>query len=55
MTELDLLIRGATVYPGDAVPFEGDVGVTDGAISLVTLCHKDSAPPDAGGSSRGEA
>ncbi len=24
---LDLLIRGATVYPGDAPPFVGDVGV----------------------------
>ena len=28
MTALDLLIRGATVYPGDAPPFEGDVGVS---------------------------
>ena len=31
---LDLLIRGATVYPGDAPPFEGDVGVRGGTISL---------------------
>ena len=47
MTAFDLLIRGATVYPGDAASFEGDVGVTNGAISLVTLWHKDSTPPDA--------
>ena len=33
---LDLLIRGATVYPGDAPAFRGDVGVQDGAIGLVT-------------------
>ena len=47
MTTLDLLIRGATVYPGDAPPFEGDVGVSGGAVSLVTLCHEDSPPPEA--------
>ena len=40
MTALDLLIRGATVYPGDAPPFEGDVGVSGGAISLVTPCRR---------------
>jgi N-acyl-D-amino-acid deacylase len=32
---LDLLIRGATVYPGDAPSFPGDVGVEDGEIALV--------------------
>ena len=41
--DLDLLIRGATVYPGDAPPFEGDVGVRGGEIVLVTNCHKDDA------------
>ena len=35
MAGLDLLIRGATVYPGDAPPFEGDVGVRGGTIDLV--------------------
>ena len=50
MTALDLLIRGATVYPGDAPPFEGDVGVSGGAISLVTLCARGFA---AAGSARG--
>ena len=34
MTALDLLIRGATVYPGDAAPFEGDVGVTAAPSAL---------------------
>lgn len=32
---LDLLIRGATVYPGDAPSFRGDVGVDDREIALV--------------------
>ena len=32
---LDLLIRGATVYPGDAPSFRGDVGVDDREIVLV--------------------
>src|SRR5262249_4571488 len=40
---LDLLIRGANVYPGDGAPFEGDVGVREGAIELVTPWHKDVA------------
>ncbi len=43
MTALDLLIRGAEVYPGDAAPFLGDVGVADGSIVLVTDRHKDDA------------
>ena len=38
---LDLLITGATVYPGDAPPFVGDVGVAGDAIDLVTNCHED--------------
>ena len=44
---LDVLIRAATVYPGDATPFQGDVGVSSGQIVLVTNCHKDAAPPPA--------
>jgi len=40
---LDVLIRGATVYPGDAPPFEGEVGVRGGTIELVTRCHEVSA------------
>jgi N-acyl-D-amino-acid deacylase len=36
---LDLLITGATVYPGDAPPFLGDVGVGGSAIELVATCH----------------
>lgn len=40
---LDVLITGATVYPGDGPPFTGDVGVTGDAIDLVTICHKDRA------------
>jgi N-acyl-D-amino-acid deacylase len=39
---LDLLIRGATVYPGEGAPFEGVVGVRGGAIELVTLCNEGS-------------
>ncbi len=42
---LDLLISGATVYPGDAPPFIGDVGVVGDAIDLVT--HPDQVPPPA--------
>lgn len=29
---VDLIIRGGTVYPGDAAPFVGDVAVNDGRI-----------------------
>jgi N-acyl-D-amino-acid deacylase len=32
---LDLLIRGAQVYPGDGAPFTGDVAVTDGRIEAI--------------------
>ena len=32
---LDVLIRGATVYPGDAAPFVGDVGVRGSRIEHV--------------------
>ena len=32
---LDLLLRGATVYPGDGPPSASDVGVRDGVIVLV--------------------
>ena len=35
MADLDLLIHGATVYPGDSPPFEGDVGVRGGTIDFV--------------------
>ena len=34
MTALELLIRGASVYPGDGTPFEGDVGVCGGVVTL---------------------
>ena len=44
---LDLLITGATVYPGDAPPFLGDVGVAGNTIDLVTICDKDRARPAA--------
>ncbi len=44
---LDVLIAGATVYPGDAPPFLGDVGVAGDTIDLVTMCHKDLAAPAA--------
>ncbi len=40
---LDLLVTGATVYPGDRPPFLGDVGVAGATIDLVTPCHKDAA------------
>ena len=33
MTALDLLIRGAGVYPGDGTPSEGDVGVSEGVAA----------------------
>lgn len=44
---LDLVIKGATVYPGDAPPFLGDVGASGAEISLVTQRHTDGAPPEA--------
>lgn len=44
---LDLLIRGATVYPGDAPPFLGDVGVAGGVIRLVSPRGRDASPAGA--------
>jgi len=44
---LDLLITGATVYPGDAPPFTGAVGVAGSAIVLVATGDDDQAPPPA--------
>jgi N-acyl-D-amino-acid deacylase len=44
---LDLLITGATVYPGDGLPFAGDVGVVGATIDLVTLCHEAGTLPGA--------
>ncbi|MEI7760244.1 MAG: amidohydrolase family protein [Thermoleophilia bacterium] len=41
---LDLLITGATVYPGAKPPFKGDVGVARGVIALVTP-NDTEAPP----------
>ena len=50
----DLVIRGATVYPGDAPPFVGDVGVNGGELAFVTRCHEEAQlVPRAGGSSTG--
>ena len=40
MPDLDLLIRGATVYPGDGAPFEGDIGVRGATIDLVAQSHQ---------------
>ena len=45
MARLDLLIRGATVYPGDAPPFEGDVGVRGGTIDLVARSQEGTEAP----------
>jgi N-acyl-D-amino-acid deacylase len=45
MTTFDLLIHGANVFPGDAPPFEGDVGVLGDEITLVTIRHSDPLPP----------
>ena len=47
MTALDLLIRGATVYPGDASPFIGDVGVARGLVDVVAHGHNDADAADA--------
>ena len=45
---LDVLILGATVYPGDGPPFEGDVGVRDGHVVRVTAGgHPDDGPAPA--------
>ena len=44
---LDLLVSAVTVYPGDAPPFEGHVGVSADRIVLVTPCHEDDALPPA--------
>jgi N-acyl-D-amino-acid deacylase len=41
---LDLLIRGATVIPGDAPSFRGDVGVDDRGIALVAR-RPEGEPP----------
>ena len=38
---LDLLLHRATVYPGDAPPFVGDVGVRGSTIELVTTSDAD--------------
>lgn len=40
---IDLVIRGATVHPGDGPPFQGDVAVEGGRIALVTQCHEDGS------------
>ena len=32
---VDLLLRGATIYPGDAEPRRGDVAIDDGVILVV--------------------
>ena len=44
---LDLLIAGVTVYPGDAPPLTGDVGITNDTVSLVTPCRQGASPPPA--------
>ena len=44
---LELLIRGATVYPGDAPAFPGDVGVDGRGIALVTPRAGDAPAPEA--------
>ena len=43
---LELLIRGATVWPGDGPAFEGDVGVAGGVIDVVA---RSQAPLEATG------
>ena len=35
----DLLVRGATVYPGDGAAFVGDVAVRAGRIEAVAPAH----------------
>ena len=44
---LDLLLTGATVYPGDRPPFPGDVGIAGAAIELVTPRYEDGPLPAA--------
>jgi N-acyl-D-amino-acid deacylase len=44
---LDVLVHGATVYPGDAPAFRGDVGVRGSAIEVVTPRGDESPPPAA--------
>ncbi len=44
---LELLIRGATVYPGDGPAFQGDVGVDGRGIALVTPGAGDGPAPEA--------
>jgi N-acyl-D-amino-acid deacylase len=41
VSALDLVVRGATVYPGDGPAFVGEVGVRGGAIELVVNQHKE--------------
>lgn len=43
---LELLIRGASVYPGDGPSFRGDVGVDEGRVALVTS-RVDGPPAEA--------
>ena len=43
---LELLIRGASVFPGDAPSFRGNVGVDDGKVSLVSR-EEEELPPEA--------
>ncbi len=44
---LDVLIQGATVYPGDAPAFVGDVGVRGRSVELVGARSADGTPPEA--------
>ncbi len=44
---LDLIVRGATVYPGDTPPFLGDVGVEGGTIDFVAQSHEVASSADA--------
>lgn len=44
---LDVLIQGATVYPGDATPFVGDVGVRGARIEHVDAEAQGAARPQA--------
>jgi hypothetical protein len=41
---LDVLIRGATVYPGEAPPFRGDFGVEGGSDRLCDTLVKRMRP-----------
>ena len=44
---LDVLIRGATVYPGDGPPFPGDVGVVAGKVDLVSRSPEEASTVEA--------